>query len=1090
MGSALVMLGDSFVKFAANFMLEIHKFTFFCPPDADKKVERILKLIKRRNRGKKDQELVGLVEDFHKQYQLLYAQYDHLIRQPGKQASEGNGNGNGNESCSFHASSSDSEYYSSEDVEINTALSNNRSSFRRTATNMGEELKKAYAEVADLKHQLASRKKEKEALDSDHGAALSKIQETETMNADLRNEMDGLEKRLFALGTVPKGQVAEQLAGLITELCGKLAELEQQRETNKALLVHISEEGVTERMEQIKDNENNLTSKIEDSMARVSNLKNEVDYLRSQKCESFDEVNIMKQELESVRSQNTELEMVLERKSTEVSQYLIQVKTLKEELARKSGVEQIMAEEKEGLQVQVMDLESEVDALRKQKNKSEDEVKSKLGEINHLREEKGQLNARILELETLYRERSLEEDSNCERANETAKMKVEVNLLQPKLDSLKEEQSSLECQITNQQTTTKEKDDNKSMPPKTRLVRRLSLGNITNLNYHNLEMKMEDLAVEFGKKIDDGIRLLYQRIKVAERIQHENTQIFKLTRERLQQEIETLYLDNEALQQRVGTLDYELRTLRDTMEAEKAAMAGLNAMVDKLEDERNYLTPISNVTDEGVSVIDECEQAKSNVEILVAEMQKENEEELLGEKVMSLEAKLSEEGEDKLKMLKEIRELEQKMREMHEENELLRERVMNLKAKLSEEGEEKLKALKAMSELEKLSKEKDEILSDLLALIVGARQTLEDQSARSMKSRTQEGLISVASERKCQKSIVTREKVQSTGRAIDCLVHHVDPKKDEQLKGSKLDYLASLSKVREAEEIIRKLKRESERTERRKSKLVVENEVFRHKPESAAKMEAEKKDMAVKKIEDGEEFEDLGREIDWLKEEKLTLKQELENVWNLNAASEENKSLNSKLLEVSDEVQQACKKWLESRIKNVQSNHQIVADLEQIIEDLKRDLEIKGDDLSTLVENVHTIEVKLCLSNQKLRVTEQLLTENEESLKKAEAKKDQNTHSRMITDISENVKAVIHKFEHGYGNYDHHVEETSKELRIAKRWNKNINCKRELRSYIKENKEEEKNNLLKAIKHLVKRWLAKKEKDQGILGLREEEGIH
>ncbi|MBA0796169.1 hypothetical protein Gohar_006963, partial [Gossypium harknessii] len=699
--------------------------------DADKKVERISKLIKRRNRGKKDQELVGLVEDFHKQYQLLYAQYDHLKRQPGKQACEGNGNGNGNgnESCSYHASSSDSEYYSSEDVEINTALGNNRSFFRRTATNMGEELKKAYAEVADLKHQLASRKKEKEALDSDHRAALSKIQETETMNADLRNEMDELEKRLFALGMVPKGQVAEQLAGLITELqsqhkkksgleaelCGKLAELEQQRETNKALLVHNSEEGVTESMEQIKDNENNLTSKIEDSMARVSNLKNEVDYLRSQKCESFDEVNIMKQELESVRSQNTELEMVLERKSTEVSQYLIQVKTLKEELARKSGVEQIMAEEKEGLQVQVMDLESEVDALRKQKNKSEDEVKRKLGEINHLREEKGQLNARILELETLYRKRSLEEDSKCKRANEIAKMKVEVDLLQPELDSLKAEQSSLELQITNQQTTTKEKDNNKSMPPKTRLVRRLSLGNITNLNYHNLERKMEDLAVEFGKKIDDGIRLLYQRIKVAERIQHENTQIFKLTRERLQQEIETLYLDNEALQQR-------------------------------LEDERNYLTPISNVTDEGVSVIDECEQAKSNVEILVAEMQKENEEEFLREKVMSLEAKLSEEGEEKLKMLKEMRELEQKMREMHEEYELLRERVMNLKAKLSEEGEEKLKALKAMSELEKLSKEKDEILSDReeekreairqLCLLIDYHRTCSDHLKQSISTLT------------------------------------------------------------------------------------------------------------------------------------------------------------------------------------------------------------------------------------------------------------------------------------------------------------------------------------------------------------------
>lgn len=102
---------------------------------------------------------------------------------------------------------------------------------------------------------------------------------------------------------------------------------------------------------------------------------------------------------------------------------------------------------------------------------------------------------------------------------------------------------------------------------------------------------------------------------------------------------------------------------------------------------------------------------------------------------------------------------------------------------------------------------------------------------------------------------------------------------------------------------------------------------------------------------------------------------------------------------------------------------------------------MKGDDLSTLVENVHTIEVNLCLSK----------TENEESFRKAEAKfleeqkmleekiktesgiiaTNTEAHSRMITDISENVKAFIRKFKHGYGNYDHRVEEISKEQRIS-----------------------------------------------------------
>ncbi|XWS61657.1 hypothetical protein CRYUN_Cryun07bG0145100 [Craigia yunnanensis] len=328
--------------------------------DVEKKVERILKLIKRRNRAKKEPELVGLVEDFHKQYQSLHAQYDHIKQESGKKALDGKGN----ESCSYYASGSDSEYYSSDDIEINTGFNNNRSYHRRMAGNTEEELKRAYVEVADLKHQLASKTEEKEALASDHLAALSKIQEIETINRDVRKEVNEKENRLSALGKVHKEQVTElevRLTGLKTELeslhhqnrvfeaqlDGKTAESEQQGETNKALHVQILEEGdeVTKLMKQIKDNENNLTSKIEDSMAQVSNLKKEVDYLRAQKCEaegsiacktneSFDQANIMKQELDSLRSQKTESEILLERKSKEISKHLIQVKTLKEELAR------------------------------------------------------------------------------------------------------------------------------------------------------------------------------------------------------------------------------------------------------------------------------------------------------------------------------------------------------------------------------------------------------------------------------------------------------------------------------------------------------------------------------------------------------------------------------------------------------------------------------------------------------------------------------------------------------------------------------------------------------------------------------------
>ncbi|XVF53033.1 hypothetical protein PTKIN_Ptkin05aG0066700 [Pterospermum kingtungense] len=710
--------------------------------DVEKKVERILKLIKRRNRAKKEPEIVGLVEDLLKQYQSLYTEYGNLTRETGNKT----GDGKGNESCSYDASSSDSEYYSSEDIEINTniALNSNGSFQRGMAEDMEEERERAYAKVADRNHQLASKTEEKKALASDYLAALSRIQEIEAINRDLRKEVDEKEKRLSALGKAHKRRVTEleeQLSGLKTELeskhhqrrdlealhGGKTAESKQHGETNKALCRQISEEGdeITKLLKQFKDNENNLTSKIEDSMAQISNLKKEVDYLRSQKCEaeggiacksneSFDQANVMNWELDSLRSQNTESEILLERKSKEISQYLIQVKTLKDELARKSAMEQIMVEEKEGLQVQVMDLESEVDALRKQKNKLEDEERSNIREINQLREEKGNLDARILELKVLLRERGLEfsaiqEDSESKRYKETAQvmtLNAEAEHLQQKLDSMKKEKSELELSISDQQRITKEREGSTNKSMESKLDRRLSTGT---LNLHILERKVEDLAGEFRKKAEDNIRLLSQRITVAEKMHFENKDTCKKMKEKLEQE-------NGALGEKLAICEAECRKLKDSMEPGKNdALNGSNSAANKLDDDKNLITCVSNVKEELVSTNDrdtgsenETEKLKSNVDLVVAEIEKENEEEMLREKVSTLEAKLSEEGKEKVKLLKAITELEKKVGELQK---ITKEKDQTLLGR----EEEKREAIRQLCLLIDYQRSRCDYLKDLIS---------------------------------------------------------------------------------------------------------------------------------------------------------------------------------------------------------------------------------------------------------------------------------------------------------------------------------------------------------------------------------------
>ncbi|KAG4211411.1 hypothetical protein ERO13_A02G102300v2 [Gossypium hirsutum] len=459
-------------------------------PDVEKRVERILKLIKRKSR-KREPELIGHVEEFYRQYQSLSAQYEHLKRESVEKVLKGKGKGN--ESHPYYSSGSDSEYYSPTDREndTDTTFDNDRRFHRWMADNIKEELNRAYEEDADLKHQLASKTEESEALASGHLSASSKTEEIETINKDEP-------KRDSEVG-----------------IDGKTVETKQQGETNTAMYVPVWEEGdeVTKLMKQLKENEKNLTSRINNSMAQVCSLKKEVDYLRAQQCEARG--NVMKPELE------------------------VQVKTLKEE--------------NQGLQVQVIDLESEVDALRKQNITSKDELRSNVHEINQLKEENAHLNSRILGLEALFRERRLE-DCQTKREKQITQMSTEV-----KLDHVTEK-NQVELQIADQQRMMKEIEEHtrKTMERNPKLIKQLSAGN--KLNY--IERKMGNLAQEFYQKLDDNIRLLCLRIAVAEKKHYENKENYKNIKESLEQE-------NKELKQKLVTCETELTKLIDNAEKKR-----------------------------------------------------------------------------------------------------------------------------------------------------------------------------------------------------------------------------------------------------------------------------------------------------------------------------------------------------------------------------------------------------------------------------------------------------------------------------------------------------------------------------------------
>ncbi|XP_039037186.1 COP1-interactive protein 1-like [Hibiscus syriacus] len=451
------------------------------------------------------------------------------------------------------------------------------------------------------------------------------------------------------------------------------------------MYVQILDEGdeVSKLMKQIKDNENNLKSRISESMVQVCNLKKEVDFLRAQQfdargsvtCESnesFDITNVMKPECGSLHGQKTELEILLERKSKEISRYHIQVKSLKEEIARKSAFELAMVEENRLLQVQVMHLDSEVAALSKQKIKSEDEFRSYIHEINQLSQENNHLNSRILELEALFRERGLE----IRRVNETARMYP--------MDMDK----NAELQIADQQRMMKEIEENTY---NSKLFRQLSKGNKP--NYHILERKMEDLAQEFYQKVDDNIMLLSLRISVAEKTHYDNKESYNNMKERLEQE-------NEALKQKLATCEEELDKLKDD------AAARSKFMVNNVRVHENPATRILKAVGELVSTKkNRKEKLKGNVDLFVAEMDKEN------KAVSNAEARLYEEEEQKSKLLKAVSMLENRVVELEKINKEKDEALLS-------RAEEKRESIRQLCLLIEYHRSRCDHLKDLVSKLI------------------------------------------------------------------------------------------------------------------------------------------------------------------------------------------------------------------------------------------------------------------------------------------------------------------------------------------------------------------------------------
>lgn len=258
--------------------------------EVEKKVSILIKFIQNKNKIPKvtKKELVGIVEDLHKQCQLLYSVFDDLGTN-GRKGKLG--------TATSSRSSSDLDYYSSEEIET-------------SADNVSE------------------------TLSSDYAVMLRKLQETELMNEALKSQ--------------------------------------------------------------------------------VSNLKQETDFLRDQNIEVAGDIEgkrnedrehlkglMRKTEAALLSNQKKELELELEKTTYQVSETQTRLKRLEEETEKRAKAEMKIVEEKEALRNKVQKLEAGVNTLRKKRKEFNEEMKSKITEIDCLRQENQKLHTRISKISNI-----------------------------------------------------------------------------------------------------------------------------------------------------------------------------------------------------------------------------------------------------------------------------------------------------------------------------------------------------------------------------------------------------------------------------------------------------------------------------------------------------------------------------------------------------------------------------------------------------------------------------------------------------------------------------------------------------------------
>lgn len=530
----------------------------------EEKRGKILKLIKTVNQGnkeaisKKKSELTKLVDDVQQRYQFLYALYDNLTSEIGRVVDKRD---------EESSESSDSEpFYTPHASSVRSSPMIRRFHVTKLKHDIGQESEEAY-----LKDKLTSTSEVvKEAIDGtpEHEKIIRSTEAKDELSL-LKEDLVKSEEKIQSLTNVYDDYKKETTVQ-IKELEGQVFMLKLEVDTMEAEKIKVEKQ-----LKQLQENNPQLQNhKVEIETHSVAQTEKSV----AQGIDLQSEVNISgSQTIVSERSQRAaeSLEVLMEDKGSNV-----QVK----------------------------------DSSEAHKRVFEEQIRMMINDTNQSRETTERLHEKLVELEKRSRERESELLSQLKTSETRSNLLSEENVsltsqlssLQQELESLQAEKCELCLQIDkahqesenvstlknqNSRLTEEVEDQQKTLIERQVIIDKYNeehkhheVKNINISPYVQLvERKIEEAAEGLRKQLEDNLRILSRRVRVAEQLHVENKDFCQETKEK--------YEENKK------ELEHFLNMLEDFSLSANQMLIALDTVVSRFEEcNANFMNRISQVS--------------------------------------------------------------------------------------------------------------------------------------------------------------------------------------------------------------------------------------------------------------------------------------------------------------------------------------------------------------------------------------------------------------------------------------------------------------------------------------------------------------